>query len=170
MMAMAELEIKDIKLAPGEYYFGQGNIRIHTLLGSCIAITLWHPKTLMGGMCHYLLPARGANKRLADGYFADDVVRMFLNSVTETNTRASEYEVKVFGGGNMFSRRVKPENLFNVSQSNIQAGLDLLLKNGFKIKTSDVGGIFHRKLYIELWNGDVWVQRGRADEHSGTHK
>jgi hypothetical protein len=46
----------DIFLQPGEFYFGDHETRIRTLLGSCVAITMWHPRLRIGGMCHYLLP------------------------------------------------------------------------------------------------------------------
>ena len=45
-------------LHPGECYFGGGPTRIATLLGSCVSITVWHPRLLVGGMCHYMLPSR----------------------------------------------------------------------------------------------------------------
>lgn len=46
-----------VTLQPGEFHFGGANTRIQTLLGSCVAITLWHPIRRIGGMCHYMLPA-----------------------------------------------------------------------------------------------------------------
>ena len=154
----------DINLAPGEFYFGGGYTRIHTLLGSCIAITMWHPHKLIGGMCHYLLPSRGGNQRLAQGFYADEAVNMFLGAVREAATRAGDYEVKVFGGGNMFEAFNNHTSRINVPQNNIAAGANMLKLHGFKVKATDVGGSFHRKIFLELWNGDVWVQRGANRE------
>ena len=149
-----------MNLAPGEFYFGGGNSRIHTLLGSCVAITMWHPVQLIGGMCHYLLPSRGLNRCLSQGFFADEAVNMFLGEVHKAKTNPGEYEVKVFGGGNMFEALGESSEHTNVSFTNIVAGTNLLKLHGFKIKATDVGGAFHRKIFLELWNGDVWVQRG----------
>jgi Chemotaxis protein; stimulates methylation of MCP proteins len=53
------MAIMEIFLQPGDWYFGDRDTRIRTLLGSCIAITIWHPRLLVGGMCHFLLPGRG---------------------------------------------------------------------------------------------------------------
>ena len=47
----------DVFLLPGEFHFGDQDDRIITLLGSCVAITLWHPEKRIGGMCHYMLPS-----------------------------------------------------------------------------------------------------------------
>ncbi len=162
MTAMPHLpDIIDINLAPGDFYFGGGYTRIHTLLGSCVAITLWHPVKHLGGMCHYLLPSRGRNQRLTQGHYTDEAIQMFLQHIKKSHTSPHDYEVKLFGGGNMFEALKQNSNLINVSQNNIETGRKLLLQNGFTIKNTDVGGSQHRKIFLELWNGDVWVQRGK---------
>lgn len=161
MMASVDLPLTtDVVLRPGEFYFGGGRTRVHTLLGSCVAITLWHPARRIGGMCHYLLATRGLNQRLSEGHYADEAVQMFLHEVKRARTEPCEYEVKMFGGGNMFRASSPHATALNVSQSNIHSGALLLRRNGFCIKATDVGGSHHRKIYLELWNGDVWVQRG----------
>ena len=70
----APADVIDVFLQPGEFYFGEEKTRIRTLLGSCVAVTLWHPKLRIGGMCHYMLPRRprdkaGAAEKL-DGRYA----------------------------------------------------------------------------------------------------
>jgi len=147
-------------LAPGDFYFGRGRMRIHTLLGSCVAITMWHPVRRIGGMCHYLLPSRGNNRRLAQGYYAEEAVEFFLRAIAREDTRPGEYEVKLFGGGNMFKSLAHAAGSVSVSESNIEIGRRLLRAHGFRIKAADLGGAHHRRLYLELWSGDVWVQHG----------
>ncbi|MFM2120003.1 MAG: hypothetical protein RL722_1471, partial [Pseudomonadota bacterium] len=52
---------EELLILPGQLWFGPGGERapvLRTLLGSCVAVTLWHPGRQLGGMCHYLLPAR----------------------------------------------------------------------------------------------------------------
>lgn len=162
MMAMHNMpQVLDVTLAPGEFYFGEGYTRIHTLLGSCVAITIWHPIKHVGGMCHYLLPSRGLNQRSGQGHYADEAMLLFLEAIHKMGTQAHEYEVKLFGGGNMFESLGHKISRVNVSQNNILTGQRLLKQHGFSsIKATDVGGSRHRKIYLELWNGDVWVQRG----------
>ena len=154
-------KVTDVTLAPGEFYFGGSYTRVHTLLGSCVAITLWHPMKHIGGMCHYLLPSRGLNQCSSQGYYADEAIDLFLLSIKKANTQPRDYEVKLFGGGNMFEslgHKIGPEN---VSHNNILIGQNLLKQHGFSsVKATDVGGTSHRKIFLELWNGDVWVQRG----------
>jgi chemotaxis protein CheD len=163
MMATSGLpKVLDVTLAPGEFYFGGGYTRIHTLLGSCVTITLWHPSKHIGGMCHYLLPVRGISQRLTEGHYADEALQLFLQAIKKAHTQPQDYEVKIFGGANMFENLGNRIGFINVSQNNVESGERLLRQHGFRIKARDVGGIHHRKIYLELWNGDVWVQRKKS--------
>ena len=40
---------REVILQPGELFFGKEDVVLKTVLGSCIAITLWHPEQKMGG-------------------------------------------------------------------------------------------------------------------------
>lgn len=151
-----------VHLNPGEFYFGGGRTQVQTLLGSCVAITIWHPDLQIGGMCHYLLPTRGKNQQLSSGHFADEAMELFREQLRKTSTAASQYEVKLFGGGNMFKVLGQQNTALNVAKNNIQAGIELLHRNGFSIKAQDVGGDVYRTVYLELWSGDVWVRRGTS--------
>ncbi len=159
--------IEDVTLRPGEFHFGGGATRVHTLLGSCVAITLWHPEKHIGGMCHYLLPQRGSCQRLTRGHYADEAMDLFLQEIRSACTRPGEYQVKLFGGGNMFERSCKADASINVSRKNIEAGINLLQQHGFTVVAQDVGGNRYRRIYLELWSGDVWVHRGAADNTQG---
>ena len=93
----------EIFLQPGDFYFGEKNTRIRTLLGSCVSITMWHPTRLIGGMCHYLLPSReNALETSLDGRYAKEAMQMFTQEIRAAKTRPSEYTVELFGAGNMF--------------------------------------------------------------------
>lgn len=151
-----------VHLNPGEFYFGGGRVQVQTLLGSCVAITVWHPDLRIGGMCHYLLPTRGKNQQVSPGHFADEAIELFRKQLCKTNTIASQYEVKLFGGGNMFKVLGHENTTLNVAKNNIRAGIELLHRNGFSIKAQDVGGDVYRTVYLELWSGDVWVRRGTS--------
>lgn len=149
-------------LNPGELYFGQGQVRVATLLGSCVAITLWHPKARHGGICHFVLDSRGGALDSLDGRYADEAVAMFLVELGLRGTRPAEYEVKVFGGANMFTNDGTDIGNLDVGARNIAAADRLLASHGFpNAKARHVGGTGHRRLLFELWNGDVWMRYKR---------
>lgn len=166
----------EVYLLPGDFYFGDKNCRISTLLGSCVAITLWHPQKQIGGMCHYMLPLQtsGLKSALLDGKYAEDAIQMFLKEIKHANTLPSEYQAKVFGGGDMFSKVVdSPQctpksttcfssfNCKKVSCKNALIADYLLQQNSIKVVNFDIGGTQHRKIIFEIDNGDVWVRRGQ---------
>lgn len=164
----------EIFLQPGEFYFGDAGTRIRTLLGSCIAITLWHPKRRIGGMCHYMLPSRGARRSAdLDGRYADEAVALFLREIAAAGTYPAEYEAKLFGGGNMFAhsaRKVERRSPHSpmrrkpvsISSHNVDIGRKLIEQHGFRIKAQDAGGNGQRHIIFDVWSGHVWVRRNRA--------
>jgi chemotaxis protein CheD len=157
-----------IVLTPGQLYFGKGPAMVHTLLGSCVAITLWHCKTKMGGMCHYLLACRQnyqKNEHHQLGYYGTDAIKFFKQQLTKNGLNPNEFEVKLFGGGNMFEGIHDRPNVVNVASSNIVQGRQMLQESGFVVNAEDFGGVRYRKIYFELNSGDVYVQYGK---HSKT--
>jgi chemotaxis protein CheD len=149
----------EVFLQPGEFYFGDRETRIRTLLGSCVAITLWHPGLRIGGMCHYMLPMRHGNHRRTglDGRYADDAIALFMRELENTGSRPADYEVKMFGGGDQFTVRA-PVAPIHVSDGNIDVGRHLLKQNGFKVKAEHLGGTGHRNVIFDVWSGQAWIQ------------
>ena len=148
----------EIHLLPGDFYFGGNNIRIHTVLGSCVSITAWHPLLRIGGISHSLLPCRGkpGNHNL-DGHYADEAVELLLHEIGKCNTRPDEYQVKLFGGGNMYRQHLAARH-FNVAVRNVEAARVLLEKEGFNIHAWHVGGNGHRNIIFDLRDGNVLVK------------
>jgi chemotaxis protein CheD len=143
----------DVFVYPGGFHFGPAGTRISTLLGSCVAVCLWHPGLRIGGMCHFMLPGRGRTASApGDGRFAEGAFELFLAELARTGTRPSQYNGKIFGGGvQMLEGRV--------AGANVAAGLALLDRHGFPLLTRDVGGTGARFLHFDLATGDVWVRR-----------
>jgi chemotaxis protein CheD len=148
----------DIFLQPGEFYFGDRETRIRTILGSCVSITFWHPKKHIGGMCHYMLPKnkRAGHNAQLDGKYAEDTIHLFMHEIKKAHTHPHDYEVKIFGGGNQFPTQDK--RVFSVSDQNVEVGRHLLAQHGFKIKSEHMGGNGHRNIMFDIWSGDVWVK------------
>lgn len=146
----------DIFLGPGDLYFGDGNTRIRTLLGSCVAVTLWHPRARIGGMCHYVVPSRrdrGAGHELS-GHYADEALLLLLGEIRATATSPQEYQVKMFGGGSQFS----VTGTMNVAARNVEAGLELLERHNLRLTSMHFGGTGHRQVILDVRSGDVWVR------------
>lgn len=176
---LASREPVDFFLGPGDFLFGDGRTRLRTLLGSCVAITVWHPQLRHGGMCHYLLPERGGSPDGRDGRYADGALAMFLREMAARGTQPGDYETKLFGGGWMFAPRSGGGNgrATDIGCGNIEAGRRLLRRNGFRIVAEHLAGGGHRHLVFDIASGDVWVRHatdaaaggGAAQRGGGEH-
>lgn len=153
---MSATELREIFLNPGEFHFGEGETRISTLLGSCVSITLWHPRKRIGGMCHYMLTERTRSEGAPlDGRFASEAFELFLQNVKAAGTRPSEYQAKLFGGANMLTGVTGEKT--DIGSRNVTYGRQLLNSHGITIMAEHVRGNGRRKLFFDLWSGDVWL-------------
>lgn len=158
---------------PGDFYFGDHTTCIKTLLGSCVAIVMWHPQKRIGGMCHYMLPGRSERTELSARY-ADEAMQMFLRKMALYQTRPQEYQAKVFGGADMFSnlpsRCPDAGDTFakvcsgcqSVACRNRHTAKALLQQHGFTIVESDLGGTKHRQVEFHIGSGKTRVTRNSA--------
>ena len=148
----------DVYLNPGDFFFGGRRERIRTVLGSCVAITMWHRGRRIGGMCHYMLPERGHRGAPAglDGRYAEDALALFLREIERAGTRAADYEVKLFGGGRMFGGG--RDDALNIGQRNVEAGRRLLRQYGLDVQRAHLAGSGHRNLVFDLASGQVWLK------------
>jgi chemotaxis protein CheD len=175
---MAATPYQELYLRGGDFHFSGDPVRLRTLLGTCVAITMWHPAKRLGGMCHYLLPTRGSTPSVqtaAPGLYADEVLDLFDAAVARFNTAAVDYQVKLLGGGNMFPGRAttgpctgsvcsneQRARCALIGCQNIAAGLRLLAEHGYRIAAQEAGGHGSRDIYFEPGSGELWVRRGAA--------
>ena len=148
--------VKTVVLSAGDFYFGSGHTRISTLLGSCVSITLWHPRKHIGGMCHYMMTERNRPPDTAlDGRYATEAFDLFLHHVEKAGTRPSEYQAKLFGGANMFKER--KGSSMDIGARNIEYAHRLLASQHIALMAEHVAGSGRRKLHFDIWSGDVWL-------------
>lgn len=148
----------DIFLQPGEVYFGDRGTRIRTVLGSCVSITFWHPRLLLGGMCHFMLPERGAaGTGEPDGRYADEAVSLLVGEMRAAGTQPRDYQAKIFGGGRMFSFAAG-KGALDIGNRNIEMGRRLLRGYGLEPASAHLAGVGHRSIVFDVASGDVWVR------------
>ncbi len=158
----------EIFLQPGDLYFGDRDTRIRTVLGSCVSLTFWHPGAQLGGMCHYMLPSRTFERRKEpnaqlDGRYADEAVLLLMRQIGASGISPREYEVKLFGGGNMFPGRGGSKD--HVGSKNVESARMLVQKHGFRCVAEHLGGHGHRNVVFDIWSGDVWVKHAMLDSN-----
>jgi chemotaxis protein CheD len=148
-------------LLPGQWYFGHTGAHVKTLLGSCIAITLWHPRRKVGGMCHFLLPTR-LNRAPGDldGRFGDEAGELLMREIKRFGTRSQDYEAHLYGGADTMPDQARVK--FNIGERNVEKAWEIIDHCGFQLQCVDVGGNEPRNVAIDLANGQVVLRRGQA--------
>ena len=153
---MKRVILSETFLHPGDFLFSAAPARIGTLLGSCVAITMWHPARRVGGMCHIMLPGR--NRQVGstlDPRYADEAVERFAVEAWRRKISLSGFRVKLFGGGRMYGK--ERANFPDVGRRNVVAADRALGRIGFVATHEHVGGTAHRRLHFDLLTGDVWL-------------
>ena len=158
-MMLSASPTRDVMLQPGEFAVGGAESQMRTLLGSCVSITLWHPRLRVGAMSHFLLAARpGADVSGLDPRYGEDALHLMLDHLARQRVAPSQCEAKIFGGGNMFPEHTPPGGL-SIGRRNGEAARRLLLDRGIPVVSESLFGTGHRQIIFHLRNGHVWVRQ-----------
>lgn len=150
-------------LRPAQLWFGSsidGVRRICTVLGSCVALTLWHRQLRYGGMCHFVLPRREARHTQLDGRFGDEAIELMVQATARVGTALSDYEAGLFGGANMFASNAKVT--LDVGAQNALLARHLLQHYGIVPRHTELLGTEHRHISLNLSNGAIVMRTGAS--------
>lgn len=141
-------------LHPGELYAGRRLLLLKTILGSCVAVTLWHPGTKMAGMCHFVLPQRlrhgQPSVRDCDGRYGQDAIEFLLAAARATDPVPAHFQVGVFGGASINETGLRS---LTIGANNAQLAQLRLQQTGFRIDQMDIGGRGSRVLQLNTETG-----------------
>ncbi|UFS71322.1 chemotaxis protein CheD [Geomonas sp. RF6] len=160
-------ELPVLFLRPGEMHFADEPIVVSTLLGSCVAVTMFSPRHRIGTICHALLPhCRREDPCLAaepeGGKYVECAIWLMLKGLQTRGVCRGEIEAKIFGGSDMFDAR--DGGIGTVGTQNIAKALEVLEGEGIRIVSSDVGGPRGRKIFFYTHTGEVLLKRLRRTE------
>lgn len=150
-------------LGPGDVWFGRGEGIVSTLLGSCVAMTLWHPPRRLAGMCHFVLPSRPAAVRTTslDGRYGDEAMQLLVREAVTAGCDMNRCEVGIFGGGWMFETAVRnlapPGSAMDIPSRNIAQARTMTRALHINVLSEHVGGGGHRQIRMSLVDGQVRV-------------
>lgn len=156
---------KQVYLRPGELFIGSKAAMVTTVLGSCVAVTLFHPKRRLAAMCHAIWADPGPYSTSCQDLEQDGLHR-YVSAVIPAMTSVffrqaiapEEIEVKLFGGASFWSC----DSSKTVGHNNIQRARQLLEEAHLQICRSDVGGEMGRKLIFDTTTGVVLLKTTRA--------
>jgi chemotaxis protein CheD len=151
------------KILPGEYYVTQHGELIVTVLGSCVSACVRCKATGFGGMNHFMLPERGADRLCLDtsdgsaatryGNFA---MEHMINDLLKLGVKRRDLEVKIVGGSRIL------EHMSDIGRLNIEFVRHYLRTEALLLAGEDVGDVYPRKVYYDPESGRVRVKKLRA--------
>lgn len=146
----------NVYLKPGEVIISRHPIQISTILGSCVAVTMYSPATCTGAICHAIFPhIANQENRL---HYVDPAIRYIYSKMIEYGGKPN-MEVKLFGGAQVLSGSDYGDIRRSIGEMNILQARKTLQQLGLHIAKEDVGGSRGRKLLFSLKTGEVLLRR-----------
>jgi chemotaxis protein CheD len=159
-----EPETTHLCLRPGEMVTGTSECRIHTLLGSCVSIVLWHPDTKIGMMSHAVVPTRtGKQEFPLDPRYSDEVLTLMILTLEMHGIQPKECWARIYGGSNLFFPIPGQPESKDVGKRNGEIARSQLADHGITIKEESLFGSCYRKLVFDIATGQVAERRMDED-------
>ncbi len=156
---MKDLPIQGTRLSihPGEWYFGNEYDSFYTVLGSCVALTAWHPTLRIGGLCHYLLPVPPGHQGASDlirsegeGRYAKTALAV-MQAAMLRYAPLTDYQLGLFGGSDTLSN-------YGIGRQNIVYAQHWLADRKLTVTESDLGGTSSRSLVMDMNSGSINIK------------
>lgn len=156
-----------VSLDPGELYVSSRPAEIHTILGSCVSVALFHPQRQLGAMSHGIFPFRecthppsGLKVCRSMGDYVSCSLKFMLAWFDHLGIPNRELDVKLFGGAAMFHLPGTPQaSSTAIGRSNVETAMDMIRDQKLRLISSDVGGPWGRKIIFHSGTGKVKLKR-----------
>jgi len=139
-------------ILPGDYFFGEFDGLIVTLLGSCVAVSLWHPQRRLAALTHYLLPS-APDADPEDTRYGEGVFHRLQLDMRRHRSHPSEYRMGLFGGGGRIG------NLHDrVGPGNVRFARECFQRLAWRAEQEALGGTDYRRLSLDGRTGKLLCQ------------
>ena len=163
-------KLPQVHLQPGELLVTQEAQWVITLLGSCVAVTMYNARFRLAAICHAMLPmphgkdAQAGNSSGAFRYLSG-VIPAMVGHFCRLGLQPDEVEVKIFGGGSVIDMGGDPHSDCSIGEANIAKARMLLQSARFRIKAQSVGGNHGCKILFNTGSGEVLHKHLSRGEH-----
>jgi chemotaxis protein CheD len=148
-------------LKPGEIIVSRNPVLVSTILGSCVAVTMYSPGKKVGAICHAMYPQ---NPQMEESFlYVEPAIRNIFNRMIEYGGQ-DDMVVKLFGGSQVLAGGEKVQARKTIGEQNIILAKKILQELGLSIAGNDVGGMRGRKLYFSIMTGDVYLRKLRLNQ------
>ncbi len=150
--SLAKDQAKETPVGMGQAVVTREPARLTSILGSCVAITMYAPKLQLGMLSHVVLP-NGNGNLAAPAKFADTAVPYMLSVMRERGVRPGELVAKVAGGACMFGGG----RFMDIGECNARVAIAELEAAHVPIVARDIAGNVGRRICFDLSTGNLTV-------------
>ena len=126
---------------------------ISTVLGSCVAVCLWSPRLIVGGMNHYMLP-RGGGEPEASPRYGDTALVLLLARLHALGSRTDELEARIYGGASVLPAL---QAVSHLGADNVVLARQWLRLERIPVVDEDVLGASARRVLFDVGTGRTHV-------------
>ena len=153
-------QVTEVQLKPGELLIAHKPSLVTTVLGSCVAVTMFNARFSLGAICHAMLPQPGREETLSETdptrfKYVNYAVSFMVSAFRQAGLCADEVDVKLFGGGNVIGPEIDLLERPGIGSANVRMVRQLLQQESFRISASNVGGRRGRKIVFSTHTGKV---------------
>ncbi len=127
--------------------------RLCSVLGSCIAVCIYHPRYGAGALAHVVLPDSEGHTG-TDGKFANTAVPALIQSLAKITDARAGFIAKLAGGASMFSA-TGPMQIGAANETAVKAAL---AKANIKVAAESLGGTQGRRVEFDPADGSLRVE------------
>ncbi len=135
-------------------------------LGSCVALSIYDPGLLAGGIMIFMLPKMSdVNFPGADQFtymFGDTGVPAFIEALKEYGLKKDRLQIAIAGGGQISGQNES----FDIGQRNCKVAKELISAAGLTIQSEEIGGLYNRTLQLYLDGGKVQISSAGQEVYS----
>ena len=155
MLESNSLSRPGVFLRPGDWFFGRGDHRVTTVLGSCVSAVMWSPRLQLGAISHCLLPIRpehATGTRHSPGDYVDETLQWMTQRLSDHGCRLLELDVSLAGGASA--------NDIAIGSANVAQAQRWLQAAGMRLIQQDTGGRVVRRVTFNLTDGSLTIAHG----------
>lgn len=160
------IQFVSVYLKPGEMCVSAVPALVTTILGSCVAVTMYQPELGVSAICHAVqssCPKQSTEclEDCIDKYrYVSCVIPEMLGHMEAVGAEREAIEVKLFGGAAMLSMSAKQ----TIGRQNIATALSVIKRCRLDLTAHQVGGRRGRKIIFNTYTGEVTLKRIRHAE------
>lgn len=163
MKSLIASHTHNIYLKPGEVLVSRSPVLVSTVLGSCVAVTMFSASRGFGAICHAMLPENTGRDN--DLRYVDTALRHIYDKIVAYGV-GRDLVVKLFGGAQVLNVGDNKSTKLTIGDQNVVQAEAVLASLGLAVSARDTGGLRGRKLFFCTRSGDVYMRRIRSGKHS----